>query len=410
MGIMISRSYKYRTALISLVILVQAAVAAVSPYFSWSQGPRSIYGDVDLYSSYASRAIGGEIPYRDYTVEYPIGAFPLFLLPKLIARSDSAYRFLFGFEMFLCNVAAVLLVARQVRRAQGPVLVPARLGWYTLAFTSLCPLLVGRFDLAPTVVAFAASCAWASGRRGLGGSLAGVGALTKVFPGFSMAPFLIREIYDPGPHHARGSAGFLLTVLALFSIWLMIGRDGLASSFYVHGRRGFEIESVSAGLALALSKLAKINILIIDNFGSSNLYFEHYEIVLSIIPGIQFGALFLVAWVYLTRGRGDEFRYAAAALFAFLITGKVLSPQYLIWLLPFVAVLDGRAGAMVRPAFLISCVLTRLIYPGPGFLGLLSCRGWAIALLNGRNALLIYCLYVLLSDHESERGSVASKA
>jgi len=371
--------------------------------FLWSQGPRSIYGDVELYFAYASRAIKGEVPYRDYSIEYPIGALPLFLLPRLFARDIEAYRIAFGVEMLLCNAVTVLLVARQVRCSQGLSRVPARLGWYTLFFTSLCPLLLGRYDLAPTAMAFAACYSWNTGRRGLGGILAGVGALTKIFPGVALSPALIVEVYNTKFRRARATEAFLLTAVGLLLLWFLIGRGGLRDSFYVHGRRGLEIESVFAGIVLILSRYFNFRILIIDNFGSSNIYFTYYEILLTIIPALQLGAIFFIAWRFLIRGRGDEFRYATAGLLGFLITGKVLSPQYMIWLLPFIAVLDGRAGMCARPVFMASCLLTRLIYPGPGFLSLLSNRSWAIALLNSRSSLLILLLLILLFDTISDK-------
>ena len=60
-------------------------------------------------------------------------------------------------------------------------------------------------------------------------------------------------------------------------------------------------------------------------------------------------------------------RYSAAAVLAFIVFGKVLSPQYLIWLFPFLAVLDGRTGSLARKIFLLACLTTAMFYPGPGF-------------------------------------------
>ena len=34
--------------------------------FFWSQGTRSIYVDVNIYYDYATRAVHGDVPYRDY--------------------------------------------------------------------------------------------------------------------------------------------------------------------------------------------------------------------------------------------------------------------------------------------------------------------------------------------------------
>jgi hypothetical protein len=101
----------------------------------------------------------------------------------------------------------------------------------------------------------------------------------------------------------------------------------------------------------------------------------------------------------------DGLRYSAAAVLAFVAFGKVLSPQYLIWLFPFLAVLDGRTGNFARRVFLLYCLTTTLIYPGPGFFMILDHQAPAILLLNLRNAFMIWLLAVLLSRSTAEGSS-----
>ncbi len=373
-------------AIIFLIIKVEA--------LSWSQGSKALNGDLDLYFTYAKRCLGGEIPYRDYLVEYPLGAFPLLLVPKLLTRTFENYQIAFAAEMLLFDVAAIFLVSRQVRRSQGGGAIPMRLGWYTLFFAVLAPLIAKRYDLAPAVMAFAASSAWASDWRRLGGMLAGLGAITKIFPGFAAVPDLVREIYHPASRR-KGLSACLLTVLGGVILWLAIGRSGVMASFYVHGKRGLEIESLYAGILLAVNKMTEMTIIIVHKFGSFNCYFMYYEGLLAIIPSIQLGAILFVAWRYLKLRENVEFRSATAAILAFTILGKVLSPQYLIWLMPFVAVLDGKIGTRARPVFFLCCLLTTVLFPGPGFVGLLEDHTWAILLLNARNLLLILLFFLV---------------
>ena len=136
---------------------------------------------VEIFFDYANRAITGQTPYRDYLIEYPILAFPVFLIPRLFASSFSGYRLAFGVELLLFNGAAVFLVARHVANEEG-IARPAAARRYTSYFASLCPLLMGPYDLAPMAVAFAAALAWFQRRNARGGILAGLGFLLKVFP------------------------------------------------------------------------------------------------------------------------------------------------------------------------------------------------------------------------------------
>jgi hypothetical protein len=81
-------------------------------------------------------------------------------------------------------------------------------------------------------------------------------------------------------------------------------------------------------------------------------------------------------------------RYTAAAMLVYAIGGKVFSPQYLLWVLPFVAVLPGRTGAWTRRAMLPACVLTAALCPW-SFRALVALEPWAFTLLNLRNILLV---------------------
>ena len=142
-------------------------------FFGFS-GPYTVIGLVEIFYNYATRAITGEVPYRDYPVEYPILGFVVFLIPRLFVSSFFAYRIAFGIELLLFNAAAVFLVARHVAATEGIDRVPGRLAWYTAFFACLCPLLMGPYDLAPMAVAFAAAAFWFSGRNTLGGVTAGI--------------------------------------------------------------------------------------------------------------------------------------------------------------------------------------------------------------------------------------------
>ena len=56
-------------------------------------------------------------------------------------------------------------------------------------------------------------------------------------------------------------------------------------------------------------------------------------------------------------------RYAAAAVVAFVALGKVLSPQFLIWLVPLVPLVRGRRGLVASLVLAAALVLTQLWFP-----------------------------------------------
>lgn len=78
----------------------------------------------------------------------------------------------------------------------------------------------------------------------------------------------------------------------------------------------------------------------------------------------------------------------AAGLLIFMLTNKVLSPQYLAWLFPCAALFPTRQAI----CFVVVCILTMIIVPFC-YGALLSCELWAVILLNLRNAMMLALLF-----------------
>src|SRR5262249_33158927 len=67
-----------------------------------------------IYYDYASQAVGGRVPYRDYLVEYPILTFPLFLVPRLLVSDFAPSCIGFRAGVLLFGFAAVIVPAAPV--------------------------------------------------------------------------------------------------------------------------------------------------------------------------------------------------------------------------------------------------------------------------------------------------------
>ena len=349
-----------------------------------------------IYYDYASRAVQGEVPYRDYMVEYPVLSFPLFLIPRLIVADFWRYRIAFVVEMFLFDAAAICLIARHVRESEGIARVPERLGWYTLFCGSLSPLVIGRFELPPMVLAFAAARWWFSGKSVLGGITAGLGALLKIFPGLVAGPALIWELSRLRVSRVRGFLTFLATLAAGSAGWFLLGGAQVLSSFQYHAERGLEIETIYGGALMAQGKLRGIDVPWVIEHKAVHLAPEWGSTCASLAALVQLAGLLLVLVQFWRTGAVEGIRFSGAAVLAYLALGKVLSPQYLIWLFPFLVTIGGWTGSRVRWLFLFCCLITSLIYPGPGFAQILDHQGLAILMLNLRNLLLLAVLALLL--------------
>jgi hypothetical protein len=393
-------TYTYRAAISQAII---ALVMSLIPFFHYgTTGPNLLLSsDVYRYFEFASKAIQGFIPYRDYVIEYPIFALPFFLIPRLVMANWAGYRLLFGIEMLLMNAAAVYLVVCYVRLKEGIEHVPVRLVWYTLFFISLCPLLIARFDLAPMTFAFAAAFWWYSGRNNVGGITAGIGTLIKIFPAAIALTAILWEASRYRLSRVRGTIAFILSVVAGTTFWIILGGTHIIEFPQYHLERGLEIGSLYSGILIVIGKLTGTEISHIFTHFSYELVTPWSTQMASLTLLIQGASLMLVLWRFWRSSMRDGLRYAAAAVLVLVVTGKVLSPQYVIWLFPFMAVLEGRTGAVARPLFLVCCLATTATYPW-SFKALLSFDPWAIGLLNLRNFLLVGLLALLLFGPEAQ--------
>ena len=94
--------------------------------------------DTPFYQNYGDAISNGKVPYRDFGLEYPPGALPVFAVPSLLRSPDGdldGYRTRFEAEMLVCGGLAVLFaLSALLSMDAGPV----RMG-LALGFTAMAP-------------------------------------------------------------------------------------------------------------------------------------------------------------------------------------------------------------------------------------------------------------------------------
>jgi hypothetical protein len=385
-----------------IAVAIQVLLALATTLIKLQSGT----DDTDIYFRYATLALEGTVPYRDYRVEYPPLALPLFIVPRLVARGVAGFKFAFAVEMLWFNAMTVWLVAAWVERNQGQARVPSRLTWYTLFFLLLSRLLVSRFDAAPMLLGFAASAWWFSSRNVLGGLAAAVGALMKVYPAVVAPLAATWEVTRTAAVRGRGTAAFFLASLIGAAAWLAVGgRRGVSQSLGYQLERGFEYGSLYSGAQMLAAKVVGAEITIVrDHAAWSGVTTWSAHLAPLVFP-IQAAAILVVWGAFLRRGMTEGVRYSGAAVLAFVITGKVFSPQYLIWLIPYIAVLEGPIARRGCWLFAVGCVATLLAQAMTGFFPRTSI--WVILAYNMKNVLFLWLLALLIfgpgSDHSETR-------
>jgi hypothetical protein len=263
-----------------------------------------------------------------------------------------------------------------------------------LSFVILCRLLVTRYDAAPMLLGFAASVWWFSGRAAPGGLAAALGALVKLYP--AVVPLLaaIRDRTRPGAARGKGAAVFFLTSLLGAATWLSLGGvRGVSATLRYHLERGFEYGSVYSGAQMLVAKLVGTPFLIARDHASFSSITPWSAPLRDWVLPIQVACLLVVCGVFARRGMREGVRYSGAAVLAFIVTGKVFSPQYLIWLLPFIAVLEGP---IARPGFWFFAAGCAATLIAPALTGSFARTDIAVILAyNIKNALFLALLAIL---------------
>ena len=349
-------------------------------------GARSL--DTSLFRLWSDRMLDGKIPYRDFSLEYPPGALPAFAITGLLPGD---YGFWFKAFQALCGAVTVGAVA-YVAETLG---LRGRRLWLAVGFAALAPLALGplvliRFDLWPTALASVGLAAVLRGRNGLGFGALALGTAAKLFP-FVLVPLgLLYVLRHEGRFAARRALVWFVAVLTLVVLpFALLGPGGLRFSVAQQSGRALQIESVGSALLLAAHELGSYSPHAAFASGSWNLTGGLPHAVGSIQTLVQLLAV-VATWVAFARSRRTPAQLAlaaAAAVAAFAVLGRVLSPQYLLWLVPLVALLAPRlraAGALLVAAML----LTRAIYPAR-YDALVAFETTPIWLLVARDALLV---------------------
>ncbi len=102
-----------------------------------------------------------------------------------------------------------------------------------------------------------------------------------------------------------------------------------------------------------------------SSHGSQNLAGAGPDTLAVALSLLQLAAL-LATWILFARGPATRERLllaSAAALVAFVAFGKVLSPQFLIWLIPVVPLVYGRRGLTASLLLGVALVVTQLWFP-----------------------------------------------
>jgi hypothetical protein len=323
------------------------------------------YEDVNVFQAWSDFIAANNAMPVEETWQYPPGAGFLMLLPRL-GGGNFGMEFIGLMLIFdLIALAFLVLLANRERRDVGV--------WvWLLAVPLLFTLPVLRFDLAPTAIAVAA-LVLIHRRPTWFGALAGIGATIKVWPIFVLFGEWDRKrlLRSVGAAAAAIVAVFVISAIAF----------GDQTGFVTNQKdRGLQVEAVAASPWQLREMVTGTSVPVVQRFGTNEIGSDLADLVATLLDVAAFIVLFAAAWWWWMRdrairqGRTDLADPVLARDFVFtivlffVVVSRVLSPQFMIWLVGLSAVvLTAGKTRLSRPAWVVigAVVLTAGLYQSP---------------------------------------------
>jgi len=331
---------------------------------------RSQLTDIPTYQRYAVAVRHDKVPYRDFRVEYPPGVLPVVLIPSLRMQSDrDAFGLAHWFDREMAIAGCLTLLGTLLcLRALGA---SPRRTVAAIAVVALSPLLLGsvvltRFDFWPTALASLALAALLWRRFELSAILLAVGVGTKLWPVVLAPPAFVWIMRTYDRRTALRWAGIGLAILAaIFVPFTILSPGGMERSFRMQLSRPLQVESLGSSILVAAHHLFGTTAHAVEGPVSQNLTGPGTDA--AALASTIAGALALLAvWYAFARGPATAdrlVRYCTASVALFIGFGKVFSPQFMVWLIPFAVLVAGRRGLAAGSLLVAGLLLTQSWFP-----------------------------------------------
>jgi hypothetical protein len=312
-------------------------------------GSEYLFSDVRLYDWWAGNIADSHFPINDPMWQYPPLAAVVFLAGYLIAGNTVGF-------VFLATIADLAIFCLLIQRCREQDNSKPALIWM-IAPLVMGPIILGRFDVFVTLAAVVALLYVGQTRR-FGIALA-IGALLKVWP-------LLLLLAAPKGTALRAIAWFTATFAAgslLLSVWW---NDSFS---FIGGQssRGLQIESVGA-LPYQIWNAGPGTVTSAFQYGAIEVVAtgtQFISLVITLIGVVLLGALFY--WrIFGKLNQANPADIALLAILISIVTSRVLSPQYMVWVFGLLAVCALRPQAHFRKISIlifVSAGLGQIIYP-----------------------------------------------
>ena len=328
-----------REPLVPLWLLLGLAAAFRLPLLLVTRGT-----DYGFYLALARQSNQGLYPFLNYWVEYPpvfpwlaVAAYRLALSFPATIRDDFelTFRILLGAPLVAAELLVIAAVYAIAARLEGTDLAWRRAALYAALFW---PALVGLgwFDALPAAFLFGGLLLVLRGGASGAGIAAGLGFMTKLFP-VLLLPVAMKFL--PGRRdRVRVLLGAAIATVAIAApLWALSPVYFVASYRAILSRSAWETVWALFEGYVGYGRVAPLEVRL--DPGTAG-FVTHPGRVPTPFLALAFGALYAGLWLRpVARTPRNVVLFAALSTLVLLLYSKGYSPQFIIYLLPFVMLL-----------------------------------------------------------------------
>ncbi len=336
----------------------------------WIYRPVQFTEIIYSYMPYAHLWAGGTKPYLQQWYEYPPATIPLFYLPHVIDMGTNHHwyhvDYLVSYRgmLLLVDIFLFWLMTKVLQKSKSSsTMYVMSLAYYALVTAKANHFIYDSMDLTFTCAMFVAAVApilWQT----KGWFIGWLGYFLAVALKYVNAPLGLMHAAFEHKNLARLFVELSIAGLLIWGVPLILFRSSLLVSFVYHQQRGLQVESAPATLART-----------INSFTQTERYaevYKNYDIQgpvssqIKRVFDVAFPISLLVYGVWASKRiiqRNPKHTHdlriwvSLGYISCFMLTAKVLSTPFLLWHIPFVAVLPLKTWREKLPAMMASAII-----------------------------------------------------